>query len=49
MNFEFAEKVAVVTGAGSGIGAACARSFANRGASVVVTDIDLERAETVDG
>jgi NAD(P)-dependent dehydrogenase (short-subunit alcohol dehydrogenase family) len=47
MNFEFAEKVAVVTGAGSGIGAACARSFANRGASVVVTDIDLERAERV--
>jgi NAD(P)-dependent dehydrogenase (short-subunit alcohol dehydrogenase family) len=37
----------VITGAGSGIGAACARSFAKRGASVVVTDIDAERAEKV--
>ena len=47
MSFDFSEAVAVVTGAGSGIGAACARSFAKRGARVVVTDINPTRAEKV--
>jgi NAD(P)-dependent dehydrogenase (short-subunit alcohol dehydrogenase family) len=37
---EIAGKVAVITGAGSGIGRACARSLAARSASVVVADID---------
>lgn len=37
-----ANRVAVVTGAGSGIGAACARQVALRGATVVTADIDLE-------
>jgi NAD(P)-dependent dehydrogenase (short-subunit alcohol dehydrogenase family) len=37
---EIAGKVAVITGAGSGIGRACARSLAARNASVVVADID---------
>lgn len=37
--------VAILTGAGSGIGRATAISFARRGAHVVVSDLDLERAE----
>jgi len=40
-------KVAIVTGAGSGIGAACAGLLAARGASVLVADIDLESAGMV--
>jgi NAD(P)-dependent dehydrogenase (short-subunit alcohol dehydrogenase family) len=37
-------RVAVITGAGGGIGAAAARLFAEHGASVVVADIDAPRA-----
>jgi NAD(P)-dependent dehydrogenase (short-subunit alcohol dehydrogenase family) len=40
-----AGKVAIVTGAGMGMGAATARVFAARGASVVVSDINLAAAE----
>ena len=42
-------KVAVVTGAGSGIGEAIAREAAARGMSVVVADIDEAAAERVAG
>jgi len=37
----------VVTGAGSGIGAAAARAYFDEGASVVLADVDLAAAEAV--
>lgn len=40
-------KVAVITGSGSGIGRATAHSLARRGATILVSDIDLERAKQV--
>ena len=44
---ELTGKHVVVTGAGSGIGRACARRFAAEGARVVVADLRLEPAEEV--
>ena len=38
MNISFENKVALVTGAGSGLGLATARAFAESGASVVLAD-----------
>jgi len=45
----FDNKVAMVTGGGSGIGAEIARELAAEGASVLVTDINAEAAQTVVG
>ncbi len=47
MSIDLKGAAAVITGAGSGIGRAAAHAFARRGASVVVTDIDGDRAATV--
>jgi len=44
---DFVGKVAVITGAGSGMGAACAREFARRGATVVLIDLNEQGAEDV--
>ncbi|WP_038171144.1 SDR family NAD(P)-dependent oxidoreductase [Tomitella biformata] len=40
MAVRFSGKVAIVTGAGNGIGEACARTLASQGAAVLVTDVD---------
>lgn len=44
---DLAGKRALVTGGSSGIGLACVREFARRGAQVTVADINREAAETV--
>ncbi|GAB2984551.1 SDR family NAD(P)-dependent oxidoreductase [Frigoribacterium salinisoli] len=43
----FTDKTAIVTGGGSGIGAAISKALAAEGASVVVTDIALDAAKGV--
>lgn len=44
---DLSNRVAVITGAASGIGAACARAFAAQGARVAVVDINAAGADTV--
>lgn len=43
----YEDKVALVTGGGSGLGEAIAKLLASRGARVLVTDINIEAAERV--
>lgn len=45
MKYQFEDKVALVTGAASGIGRATAIAFADSGAAVVVSDVDVTRGE----
>lgn len=47
MNFK--DKTVVVTGAASGIGNACARGFAQAGARVVLTDVNVAAGEAAAG
>jgi NAD(P)-dependent dehydrogenase (short-subunit alcohol dehydrogenase family) len=47
MGFDFSGRAAIVTGGGSGIGAAIARELGARGAKVLVADRDLDGAEAV--
>ncbi len=47
MRINLSEKVAIVTGAGRGIGAAIAKTLAAAGAKVAVNDLNPDRAERV--
>lgn len=47
MDLDFVGKAAVVTGGGSGIGEACARLLARRGAQVLVADVNETAAKRV--
>lgn len=47
VQFDFSDRIALVTGAASGIGAATARAFAAAGAQVVLADIDAAGMQTI--
>ena len=47
VRFDFSAKVAIVTGAANGIGAACTRLFAASGAAVALWDIDAAAAQSL--
>ena len=49
MNISFENKVALVTGAGSGLGLATAKAFAESGATVALADWDEEAARSAAG
>ena len=46
-NYELDGRTAIVTGAGAGIGEACAHVLSSSGAAVLVVDLDEARAESV--
>lgn len=48
MDLHLKDKVVIVTGAARGIGRTTALTFANEGANVVIDDIDIETAKTVE-
>ena len=45
MNFGLESRVALITGAGRGLGLAQAKALAQEGAHIVINDIDTARAE----
>ncbi len=47
MTFSLENRIAVVTGGASGIGEACARLMRERGAKIVIADMNLGQAEAV--
>ena len=47
MRYSLSDKVVLITGAGRGLGAATAAALAQRGAQVVIADIDLTAAQSV--
>ena len=47
MQFDFSDKVVVVTGAANGIGAACSRLFSASGGKLALWDIDAAAAEAL--
>ena len=47
MNVKLEGKVAIVTGAGAGIGRASALCFAREGAKIAVIDINPQRAQNL--
>jgi 3-oxoacyl-[acyl-carrier protein] reductase len=48
MNYNFADKVVVVTGGGKGIGKTIVKKFSEYGAKTVIADIDWELAQEVE-
>ena len=44
---ELKDKIVIITGSGSGIGAASAHLFAEKGASVILSDINMESAKKI--